>query len=58
MIFKYSCGHEGTEGFWADDKWFNVAHPCPTCKKIVVKVVTKKQGKIVLVLKKASKEDA
>lgn len=61
MIFKYSCGHEGTEGFWADDKWYTAAYPCPVCnrKKRVVKVTFEKKGKIVLVLKKkASEEDA
>ena len=54
MIFKYSCGHEGTEGFWADDKWLSVKYPCPQCKNKVVKKV-----KITLVIKKkASEEDA
>lgn len=54
MIFVYSCGHEGTEGFWADDKWYKVGYPCPKCKKVVVKTVVEKKGKIVLVLKKTA----
>lgn len=33
MIFKFSCGHSGTMGFWRDDSWVSIPDQCPQCKR-------------------------
>lgn len=55
MVFQYKCGHQGTEGLWADDFVVPVNYDCRACKEKALKPAFKsvKKGSKTLVLKKA-----